>query len=73
MLANLRQRYLAAADAPSLIWVLQLRRAIPGIAPGESEEAARILAGAGRFAEAATLLEAVGSDVPAVALRARLN
>jgi regulator of sirC expression with transglutaminase-like and TPR domain len=73
MLANLRQRYLADADATSLIWVLQLRRAIPGIAAGESEEAARILAGAGRFGEAAAVLEAVGSDSPAVALRARLN
>jgi regulator of sirC expression with transglutaminase-like and TPR domain len=73
MLANLQRRFLADADAAALVWVLRLRRSVPGVASGESEEAARILTASGRFAEAATVLEAVGSNSSAAALRARLN
>ncbi len=73
MLANLRQHYLAAADAASLGWVIRWRQAIPGADPDELAAVAGTLARQARFAEAATLLEAGGRNAEAARYRGRLN
>lgn len=83
MLGNLgaiaRQRH----DRELERWVLRLRAAIPSLAPAERRDLAAALAGAGRFDEAADVLEALADSVAlpaeheirrqARSLRARLN
>jgi regulator of sirC expression with transglutaminase-like and TPR domain len=42
MLANLRQIYQLSGDFTSLLWVLRLRCAIPGVPPEEKDQLARL-------------------------------
>jgi regulator of sirC expression with transglutaminase-like and TPR domain len=74
MLANLRQLYLAAGDAPAAGWVYRLRAAIPPDVPSDHVEVARALASLGRFTEAADTLEDLAErvdDAGAAQARAR--
>ena len=83
MLANLTAIARRRRDQTLLGWVLQLRSAIPSQVPGERRELAAALAAAGRFDEAATVLESLADAhaleaghqlrVQAASLRARLN
>lgn len=83
VLANLRQVFAAAEAAFGLATTLRLRALIPGVPVGERRELAQAYAALGRFAEAATELEAVaeaaGADdadrlrSAARHLRAKLN
>jgi regulator of sirC expression with transglutaminase-like and TPR domain len=85
MLANLRNSYAQRGDAEALAWVIRLRLALPGVPPTELAELSRLLAGLGRFDDAALALEElvesgrVRSDQAAElsgqakGLRARLN
>ncbi|MBA3302330.1 MAG: hypothetical protein H0U26_00490 [Acidimicrobiia bacterium] len=78
VLANLERAAVLRSERDLLAWVLRLRAVLPGAdADGtERRKLARVLAGAGRYDEAATVLEALGSDddsLAALRLRARLN
>jgi regulator of sirC expression with transglutaminase-like and TPR domain len=82
MLANLKNSYVERRDPASLMWVMRLRAAIPGVAPGELAELAQLLVNMGRFHEAADALEELAQAAPAGGaplraqaqmLRARLN
>lgn len=83
ILANLRSIFLATGDRESLLWVLRLRSAIPGVPVEERGELASALAAVGRFGEAASefdlLADTLGDDLgdeyrrSAHRLRARMN
>lgn len=76
MLANLANSYRRNGDRRSLQWALDLRHRLPGASERDHRELALLLGAAGRYAEAATLLEATGlegDDDAAARLRARLN
>lgn len=83
MLANLTGIARRRHDVTLLQWVLELRAAVPDQSLAERRDLAAGLAGAGRFDEAADLLERLAVDLPAAAadearraaltLRARLN
>jgi regulator of sirC expression with transglutaminase-like and TPR domain len=87
MLANLQRVHHARRDRHSLAWVLRLRSSVPGVPMTERRLLASTLAADGRFAEAATELDALttlaaeaGDDdlaeesaQGATRLRARLN
>ena len=87
MLANLKAIHLARRDRESLIWVLQLRIAVPGVPADERRELASALAADGRFSEAASTLDDLAdvarsagatalvdeAEHGAIRLRARLN
>ncbi|MCU1455279.1 MAG: hypothetical protein JWN46_3425 [Acidimicrobiales bacterium] len=83
LLANLRQIYATRGERHQLVRVLQLRCSMPGAAAGERAALAEALAAAGRFDEAAVVLETTADGVPsstaarlrssAQGLRARLN
>ncbi len=83
MLANLRAVFAAVGDHASLVWVLRLRTAVPGVPLEERAELGSALAAAGDFVGAATELEELGSQLggalgeqyarDAGRLRARLN
>jgi regulator of sirC expression with transglutaminase-like and TPR domain len=83
MLANLRAVFAATGDHQSLLWVLRLRTAIPGVPVEERGELAGALAATGDFQRAAVEFDAVASALGgevgdeyarhASQLRARLN
>jgi len=82
ILANLRSVYLRGDDYAAAEWVVRLRLLIPGVAPAERAELAKLLARGGRFREAAAELEAQADAEPSQAaallrqarqLRGRLN
>ena len=87
LLANLKAIHLARRDREALIWVLQLRIAIPGTPADERRELASALAADGRFSEAASTLDDLAdvartagatalvdeAEHGAIRLRARLN
>jgi regulator of sirC expression with transglutaminase-like and TPR domain len=83
MLANLRVVFAATGDHASLVWVLRLRTAVPGVPAEERSELGAALAAAGDFVGAATELETLGIQLggalgeqyvrDAGRLRARLN
>jgi regulator of sirC expression with transglutaminase-like and TPR domain len=82
VLANLLHTFVERAPA-SAVWVARLRLRIPGLTPAERREVAALLGSLGRFAEAATELEAIVPQLDdddaariardAAALRARAN
>ena len=75
MLANLEGIAARRSDADMLGWVVRLRNGLPSATDGARRRAA-VLVAAGRFAEAAEVLEAIGDDaavLEARGLRARLN
>lgn len=75
MLANLEGIAARRADTRMLGWVGRLRDGVPSAEHGARRRAA-VLVAAGRFGEAAAVLEAIGDDealVEARGLRARLN
>jgi regulator of sirC expression with transglutaminase-like and TPR domain len=63
LLANLRGIFLARNDAESLLWVLSLRVDIPGVPRDERRELAGLLAGAGRFDEAASQYDTLADQL----------
>ncbi|MGD9751126.1 MAG: transglutaminase family protein [Acidimicrobiia bacterium] len=83
MLANLTGIARRRHDVGLLQWVLELRAAVPDQSLAERRDLAAGLAGAGRFDEAAEVLERLAVDLPtaaaeearraALTLRARLN
>jgi regulator of sirC expression with transglutaminase-like and TPR domain len=83
MLANLRAIFAATGDHRSLVWVLRLRTAVPGVPVEERSELAAALAATGDLRGAALELEAVAAVLGgtvgdeyarrAQRLRARLN
>lgn len=82
MLANLEAIYTQRGDQPSLGWVKRLRLALATESDADRRRLSALLAGVGRFGEAAVHLEALADEVPegaerlqaeARALRARLN
>lgn len=84
MLANLKAGYASSNDQRSLLWVLRLRRLVPGTPPGERVEMAAVLSAIGNYGEAARELEALAALTDdrsastryarqAEQLRARLN
>lgn len=83
VLANLAAVHRNAGDRIALVGVLRLRAAVPGVTVEERRELAEALAAAGRFSDAAEVLETVaggeGGDRAAADLsaatryRARLN
>jgi regulator of sirC expression with transglutaminase-like and TPR domain len=83
MLANLRAGYASSADGRAVAWVGRLRALLPGMAPGDQAEQARLLVNLGRFGEAADVLEQLAAladadqaerlELEAGLLRARLN
>jgi len=82
LLNNLKGIYTASLKRQHLIWVLTLRIAVPGVPLSEHRELAAVLASAGRFLDAATVLDRLSGLDPehgdehqwdAEALRAQLN
>lgn len=82
MLNNLKSVYVGRSDVSALSWVFDLRMALPGAAPLERREWARVLGATGRFLDAARQMEELVDVVPtekeallaeASAFRARLN
>ena len=83
LLANLKAIFGAQRDRANLLWVLQLRSAVPGVSLDERREVASVLAADGKFDQAARELESAASLAPevqaaefraaAVRLQARLN
>ena len=71
MLANLVHTFVERSPADA-VWALQLRLAVPGVAPDERRAAAALLGTLGRFEEAATVLDHVADelDEPGAARRA---
>jgi len=82
VLANLLRAFVARAPG-SAVWAARLRLRVPGLPPGERREVASLLGSLGHFAEAATELDALASELrdddarraarDAAALRARAN
>lgn len=82
MLSNLVHTYVDRSPADA-VWALQLRLAVPGVAPGERRDAAALLGSLGRFREAAAALDDVADQLDgagaargrddATRLRARAN
>jgi regulator of sirC expression with transglutaminase-like and TPR domain len=82
MLANLVHTFVERSPADA-VWALQLRLAVPGVAPDERRHAAALLGSLGQFEEAAAVLDDVAGDLDetgaararedAVRLRARAN
>jgi regulator of sirC expression with transglutaminase-like and TPR domain len=71
MLANLVHTFVERSPADA-VWALQLRLAVPGVAPGERRETAALLGTLGRFGEAASALDELADDLDeAGAVRAR--
>ena len=71
MLANLVHTYVERSPADA-VWALQLRLAVPGVAPDERRHAAALLGTLGRFEEAAAVLDDVADELDATgAARAR--
>jgi len=71
MLANLVHTLVERSPADA-VWALQLRLAVPGVAPGERRDAAALLGTLGRFREAASALDELADDLDdAGAARAR--
>jgi regulator of sirC expression with transglutaminase-like and TPR domain len=76
LLANLANAYRRNGDRQALCWAFELRTLLPGVTDRERREMALVLGSAGRYPEAAALLEATGEARDAVSaqrLRARLN
>lgn len=83
MLANLKAVFARSGDAAALAWALELRCLVPGMPVGEFGAWAEALAAAGRFAQAADVLESAAARLDgepasswiatARGLRARLN
>jgi regulator of sirC expression with transglutaminase-like and TPR domain len=87
VLANLRHVFTASGSLADLVWVLDLRTAIPGVPVTERAELASVLTTLGRYGEAGTELErladlfAAAGNKPAeddlrnraIQTRARLN
>lgn len=76
MVANLAGAHRRAGDRPGLVWALRLRLTLPGATDRDRRELAVLLNAHGRFAEAATVLEATGVErdtAAAARMRARLN
>jgi regulator of sirC expression with transglutaminase-like and TPR domain len=76
MLTNLAGAYRRNGDRRSLCWALHLRLMLPGAGDRERRELAVVLGAAGRYPEAAAVLEGTGHERDARAalrLRARLN
>lgn len=82
VLANLVHTYVERSPADA-VWALQLRLAVPGVAPDERRHAAALLGTLGRFEEAAAVLDDVAGELDetgaararedAVRLRSRAN
>jgi len=82
MLANLVHTFVERSPADA-VWALQLRLAVPGVAPDERRAAAALLGTLGRFEEAAVVLDHVADELDepgaararqdAARLRARAN
>ena len=71
MLSNLVHTYVDRSPADA-VWALQLRLAVPGVAPSERRDAAALLGSLGRFREAAAALDNVADELDAAsAARAR--
>ncbi len=66
-------------DRALLLWVLRLRTTLPSAGPAEAQRLAKALAAAGRYGEAAAVLDELaaagveGAGASAARLRARLN
>jgi regulator of sirC expression with transglutaminase-like and TPR domain len=76
MLANLANAYRRVGDRTALCWAMDLRLRLPGATERDRRELAVLLGAAGRYDEAATVLEASRADrdqESAQRLRARLN
>jgi regulator of sirC expression with transglutaminase-like and TPR domain len=76
LLGNLATAYRRSGDRQGLTWVLDLRLRLPGATDRDRQELAVVLGAAGRYGEAATVLEATGFEhdqLAAQRLRARLN
>ena len=76
LLANLANAYRRNGDRTALCWAFGLRTLLPGVTDLERREMAVVLGSAGRYTEAAAVLEATGQERDAVSaqrLRARLN
>jgi regulator of sirC expression with transglutaminase-like and TPR domain len=76
MLANLANAYRRAGDREALAWTIDLRLRLPGATERDRRELAVLLGAAGRYDEAADLLEVTGrteDQHSAARLRARLN
>ena len=71
MLANLTRIYLQDGDRQNLVWVLRLRSMLPGSDPQIRRQLAGVLAGLGRFWEAADLYEGLITDQPSRAAEHR--
>ncbi len=75
-LGNLAGAYRRAGDRDELVWVLQLALLLPSASMLERRELVVLLSAAGRFDDAAAVLEATGAEEDAEEaqrLRARLN
>jgi regulator of sirC expression with transglutaminase-like and TPR domain len=75
-LANLAGAYRRVGDREALCWTLELSLLLPGSGDRERRELGLLLGASGRYAEAATVLEASGTEADAEAalrMRARLN
>ena len=75
-LGNLATAYRRTGERDALIWVLRLQLLLPGTSLRERRELVVLLSAAGRYGEAAAVLEATGADEDAeeaIRLRARLN
>lgn len=76
MLGNLATSYRRTGDRHALCWALELRLLLPGATERDRREAAVVLGAAGRYNEAASVLESTGEprdERAAARLRARLN
>jgi regulator of sirC expression with transglutaminase-like and TPR domain len=75
-LGNLAGAYRRSGDRDALRWTLQLSLLLPSGSDRERRELGLLLGAAGRYAEAATVLEGSGTEADAEAalrMRARLN
>ena len=75
-LGNLAGAYRRSGDKEALVWVLQLALLLPSGSMLERRELVVLLSAAGRYQEAAAVLEATGAEEDAeeaLRLRARLN
>lgn len=76
MLANLASAYRRSGSRDELTWTMGLRLHLPGVTEHERRELAVLLGAAGRYDDAADLLEATGQQrdrQAAARYRARLN
>jgi regulator of sirC expression with transglutaminase-like and TPR domain len=75
-LGNLAAAYRRTGDRDALVWTLQLSLLLPSGTDRERRELGLLLGAAGRYADAADVLEGSGNDADAEAalrMRARLN